>query len=70
MKPGDRCPKKGCDGVLRVRMDVPRVGPGILECSARPFVSPVELARLPEDEPGPVTHTWLLWRNEDGGLST
>ncbi len=56
--------------MLRVRMDVPRVGPGILECSARPFVSPSELARLPEDEPGPVTHTWLLWRNEDGGLST
>jgi len=70
VKPGERCPKRGCVGVLRVHTAPPSVGPGILECSARPFVSPVELARLPEDEPGPVTHTWLLWRNEDGGLST
>lgn len=70
MSPGDRCPKRGCPGVLRVRTEPPAVGPGILECSAKPHVTPAELCRLPVDEPAPKVHTWYLWRNSDGGLTT
>ena len=59
LAPGKPCPHPGCTGTLRLFMPVPDKGPGVLDCSAHPTLSPeAHAALLDDDAPYPETHVY------------